>query len=401
MSIFDKFFTKFAYKFDKGYPDMNNDQDVLLLESLISEVIGEKFSLEEADTSAAFEMEKVIVDAANGVKEESKIIPNSIEVGNKIISTLNLKGPGSFPANSYPATEEWNSYFPNGAKGSTLTPKTDIIVGDKKISVKTGNAQLMSGGRSEATATFYTAAKKVPKDEFIDQLGIKIEGLLPTTDLTKLNIKGNKTELEAAGQFAKIEILKKADEAHQAFKIELRNLFSSNEAFAREFTYEAMTGETKFGPDSEGTANYFLVTDYKGNATGHLVTSPNNEYVSKISSQVKPDVKFKSSQKTSASQKSPENPKGKTGFYSFWSTVGLGIDMTINESIKNIDSKEFLTEDKFDIIKWVKSTLKKAFDKIKEIFNKISNSLQKSWENVFNYLDLEVEIDFNNEIDFS
>ena len=40
MSIFDKFFTKFAYKFDKGYPDMNNDQDVLLLESIISETTG-------------------------------------------------------------------------------------------------------------------------------------------------------------------------------------------------------------------------------------------------------------------------------------------------------------------------------------------------------------------------
>ena len=48
MSIFDKFFTKFAYKFDKGYPDMNNDQDVLLLESLISESIGEKFQLNES-----------------------------------------------------------------------------------------------------------------------------------------------------------------------------------------------------------------------------------------------------------------------------------------------------------------------------------------------------------------
>jgi|TARA_R110000851_G_scaffold256027_1_gene408485 hypothetical protein len=47
MNIFDKFFTKFAYKFDKGYPDMNNDQDVLLLESLISETIGGKFSLKE------------------------------------------------------------------------------------------------------------------------------------------------------------------------------------------------------------------------------------------------------------------------------------------------------------------------------------------------------------------
>ena len=47
MNIFDKFFTKFAYKFDKGYPDMNNDQDVLLLESLISEAVGYKFSLKE------------------------------------------------------------------------------------------------------------------------------------------------------------------------------------------------------------------------------------------------------------------------------------------------------------------------------------------------------------------
>ena len=47
MDVFDKFFSEFAYKFDKGYPDMNNDQDVLLLESLISEAVGYKFSLEE------------------------------------------------------------------------------------------------------------------------------------------------------------------------------------------------------------------------------------------------------------------------------------------------------------------------------------------------------------------
>ena len=51
MDIFDKFFSEFAYKFNKGYPDMNNDQDVLLLESLISEVIGKKFSLKETNLS--------------------------------------------------------------------------------------------------------------------------------------------------------------------------------------------------------------------------------------------------------------------------------------------------------------------------------------------------------------
>ena len=46
MDIFDKFFTKFAYKFDKGYPDMDNPTDVSLLESLF-EQIGVEISLKE------------------------------------------------------------------------------------------------------------------------------------------------------------------------------------------------------------------------------------------------------------------------------------------------------------------------------------------------------------------
>ena len=49
MEVFDKFFTKFAYKFDKGYPDMNNEQDILLLESLLSEVLGKSIILENQD----------------------------------------------------------------------------------------------------------------------------------------------------------------------------------------------------------------------------------------------------------------------------------------------------------------------------------------------------------------
>jgi len=49
MKVFDKFFKKFSYKFDKGYPDINNEQDILLLESYISKVLGEKFSLNEKE----------------------------------------------------------------------------------------------------------------------------------------------------------------------------------------------------------------------------------------------------------------------------------------------------------------------------------------------------------------
>ena len=36
MKIFDQFFTKFAYKFDKGYPDMDNPNDVALLVLVLS-----------------------------------------------------------------------------------------------------------------------------------------------------------------------------------------------------------------------------------------------------------------------------------------------------------------------------------------------------------------------------
>jgi hypothetical protein len=49
MDIFDKFFKKFSYKFDKGYPDMNNKQDILLLESIVSEIVGKDIILENQD----------------------------------------------------------------------------------------------------------------------------------------------------------------------------------------------------------------------------------------------------------------------------------------------------------------------------------------------------------------
>jgi len=48
MDVLDKFFQQYAYKFNKGYPDMNNDQDVLLLETLLSEVLGETILLEKS-----------------------------------------------------------------------------------------------------------------------------------------------------------------------------------------------------------------------------------------------------------------------------------------------------------------------------------------------------------------
>ena len=48
------------------------------------------------DTTAAYDMEKVIVSAAGGEPFVSKLIPNSEDVGNKIITDLKLSGKVRF-----------------------------------------------------------------------------------------------------------------------------------------------------------------------------------------------------------------------------------------------------------------------------------------------------------------
>ena len=79
MSIFDKFFTKFAYKFDKGYPDMNNDQDVLLLESIISEAIGKKFSLKENESRVDTTLSAAITELPPALAFNDGYKPSSVE----------------------------------------------------------------------------------------------------------------------------------------------------------------------------------------------------------------------------------------------------------------------------------------------------------------------------------
>ncbi len=52
MDVLDLFFKKYSYKFPKGYPDINNEQDVLLLESIL-ENLGVEVDLEETKLSPA------------------------------------------------------------------------------------------------------------------------------------------------------------------------------------------------------------------------------------------------------------------------------------------------------------------------------------------------------------
>ena len=74
MDIFDKFFKKFAYKFDKGYPDMNNSQDVLLLESLF-EKLGVELELKEDKVPRKKETIQAVAKIVDQVGSKYSLFP--------------------------------------------------------------------------------------------------------------------------------------------------------------------------------------------------------------------------------------------------------------------------------------------------------------------------------------
>ena len=58
MDSIDKFLKLYSYKFNKGYPDINNEQDILLLENILKELNLEIF-LKEAKTTATEDLHEI------------------------------------------------------------------------------------------------------------------------------------------------------------------------------------------------------------------------------------------------------------------------------------------------------------------------------------------------------
>ena len=89
MDVLDKFFKKFSYKFPKGYPDINDEQDMLMLEGIL-ENLGISVPLEE-DRQINSATKKAIAyflsktDPSLGFRSQSDIKrlgnPNKIDPG--------------------------------------------------------------------------------------------------------------------------------------------------------------------------------------------------------------------------------------------------------------------------------------------------------------------------------
>ena len=342
----------------KASTNMKNKQGALSLRSILNEL---GFSLNEAETGEAVLFESALVyawyklkglpvpDDAISPDELKKLKSNKILVtkAENTIKSLGLTGGKSAKSigrsgGSITTTPFWNSF---GA--TNTTPKTDIMLGNKRISVKVGNAQLMSGGKNESLATFYAAAKHVPgiletqkaKDvidtfEKFVTVGYTKDGSVET------NIKGGKDK-----------IIQAADKAHKEMSNKLEALFNESEAFKIAFAQEAMSGYEKFGPNSEAYAQYVLSVD-KNYDNPQLHSTQDDSYASKIAAQMKLTVRFKSTS---------EKLKGeKTGRYRFWSVVSLisnssKLKESLADSLKNIIDKitDYITQGVASLTKFV------------------------------------------------
>jgi len=90
MDALDLFFKKFSYKFDKGYPDMGNEHDIALLQSLLEQHGVPMYEVIVLD-EAASDIKDVLIDA--GYAPEDIIIKSSKQIrlltkGNERKSTM-------------------------------------------------------------------------------------------------------------------------------------------------------------------------------------------------------------------------------------------------------------------------------------------------------------------------
>ena len=354
------------------------------------------FLITEADTKAAFEMETSIVNAANGDKHTSSLVKE--KAAKNIIKFLNskgVKGKGQMPASIYPTNfAKWDKYFPNSkVPGSTKTPKTDIIIGNTKISLKTGPAQLTSGGKNEASALFYNAIERAGKkpNDLISSIRDNISQLAPSTVTSE---KGNVAQVLKS---EKDKILVKANKLNQKLKQQIRELFSTGGAVSTYFTEEAMSGSIKFN-NNLATATHILVTNFEGN-NNSLHRTNDLKYVSKIASQVNPQVRFKST--------SVKSDGVKTGYYRYWGVVSLiteEIEHDTNLLIEELNRENLLQEGIFDTITQkgkevydrITNFLKNIKEKIINLFNKAIEYIKEGWKNVLEFFDLDLDVDHGN-----
>ena len=266
-------------------------------------------------------------------------------------------------------TKFWSSY------GATdTTPKTDILIGNKRLSLKIGMAQLMSGGKSESTATFYAALKATPslkKSKEFQQANKTFESFVTSTlapgKLRPIIKKGDNPVVNAA------------EKAHKDCMRDLGALFEKSEKFKIAFAREAMSGYEKYGSGSNSAAEFMVVANHAGTSVS-IQRVDDDKYCKKIANAMKLQARFKTSGRVVKKQK--------TGEYNFWSVVSLIVD--------SMAQKEEVTFSE-GILDTIKNKVKGFFS---GIYQKAKDYIQSGVSKLMKFLGAEPDVQVKRFIKF-
>ena len=195
--------------------------------------------------------------------------------------------------------------FPHDGATDT-TPKTDVLIGNMRFSVKIGIAQLMSAGKDETIATYYAALKNSNKKLQKDPQFTKVTGIL------ELFVKSNRapSKLRPIIKGKKNPIVNAAEAAHKDCMTELGTLFDNNKNFQLEFAREAMSGNMKFGKSDNAAAEWMLVSTHDGSKV-QIHSVEDDTYCENIANKMRLQARFKTSGRVLTARKSKSNPKFK------------------------------------------------------------------------------------------
>ena len=327
---------------------------------------------------------KTINPEAAGITQKTydtlKNNPAAMDSGKKIASALikkfpNLKGK---KAEQYGRAKSSLTPFWKEHGGSDTTPKCDILIGDMRISLKIGLAQLMSGGKAESTATFYAALNETAGELAKDPQFKKTEEILEDFVTNTLA----PSQLRPLIKSGENEIVNRGEKAHKQAMEELGKLFQDNRDFKIAFAREAMSGYAKYGKDSNSAAEWMLVASHDGSKV-QIHSVDDDGYCERIADKMRLQARFKTSSR---------KLKGvKTGEYNFWSVISLIVD-AMDEHVYN--SGDMLTE--VNLMRMAK----KVAGKVKGAVVKLKGMFKRGVKKAISFMGLEPEVKTKTKIKF-
>jgi hypothetical protein len=306
-------------------------------------------------------------------------MPKVIQAGERIAQAIkdHFGMRGTEKAEQYGRAKSGLTEFWKSHGATDTTPKTDILIGDKRLSLKIGNAQLMSGGKSESTATFYAAMEnsQINESAQIQNVMSILENFV-TASLAP-------SQLRPIIKSGENELVNKGEKAHKEIMAELGKLFQENKQFKIEFAREAMSGFMKYGQNSNASAEFMVVSDHSGSST-KIKSVYDDVYCEKIADKMRLQARFKTSSRKIGGEK--------TGEYNFWSVVSLIVN-AMDEEVQQ--SGDTLNENAFMRV------FQKVRGKLTGLIIKAKSLIKKASKNLLKFFGTEPEIKVKTEIDFS